>query len=317
MVRSPSRSELTGLVDLVDVDGAIAPGAVGWSRRPLHRCRVDGPWGRRKRWHYWCVTSEREVVSITFADLDYVGAVVVVVVDRETGVSVRDTAVRPGGWGLALPDVADRGRVELSHGGVHLALVDQGDHARLVARTPRLAIDVTAVRPERHETLNVAVAWEPRRFAYTAKHNTMPATGTVELDGARRAIAPGAFATLDWGRGVWRARTRWNWASASGVQGGHTIGLNLGAQWTDEENALCVDGKLRKLDTRVRFGWDRADPKRPWRLEGDGVDLTLTPEFVERVPRVLHVAFGAFRGRVDDVEIDQLFGWAEELGVLW
>ncbi len=317
MGRSPSRSELVELVDLVGDGGAIAPGAVGWSRRPLHRCRVDGPWGRRKRWHYWCVTSEREVVSLTFGDLDYAGAVAVVVVDRATGVAVRDVAVRPGGWGLALPEVADRGRVEVSHRGVHLALVDRGDHARLVARTPRLAVDVTAVRPDGHESLNVAVAWAPRRFAYTAKHNTLPATGTVDVDGARRAIAPGAFATLDWGRGVWRARTRWNWASASGVQRGRTIGLNLGAQWTDEENALCVDGKLRKLDTRVGFHWDRADPKRPWRLEGDGVDLTLTPEFVERVPRVLHVAFGTFRGRVDDVEIDDLFGWAEELGVVW
>jgi hypothetical protein len=315
-------------VDLCDPDGAANPAAVGWSRRPWHRCRVDGPWGRRKRWHYWCVTSAREVVSLTFADLDYVGAAVVVIADRATGRSVRDAVVRPGGWGAALPDVADRGRVEIDHGGVHLALTEHGDRARLIARTPRLEVDVTAVRPEGHDTLGVAVAWGPRRFAYTGKHNTLPASGTISVDGERRAVAPGAFATLDWGRGVWPVRTAWNWASASGVHRGRTIGVNLGARWTDgggaNENALCVDGRLTKLTSEVEFRWDRRDPRRPWHLVGPDVDVTVTPELIEALPAPLaalgarlHVAFGTWRGRVLDVAFDDVFGWAEELRAHW
>lgn len=316
------------LVELVGADGAANPDAVGWTRRPLHRCRVDGPWGRRKRWHYWCVTSDREVVSLTFADLDYAGAAVVVVADRTTGASVRDATARPGGWGVALPDVADRGRVDVAHGGVTMSLSEHGDHARLIARTPRLAVDVTVQRPPDHDTLGVAVAWSPTRFAYTGKHNTLPAAGTIEVDGVRRAIAPGAFATLDWGRGVWPMRTRWNWASISGAQGGRTIGVNLGARWTDgggcNENALCVDGVLRKIDSEVRFEWDRHDPRAPWRLVGPDVELTNTPELLESLPPALalagarlHVAFGRFTGRVLDQELTGLFGWSEELTARW
>src|SRR4051812_11385516 len=117
--------EITGFVDLCD-GGVVRPEALGWSRRPLHRCRVDGPWGRRKRWHHWCVTSPREIVALTFADLDWAGFAAVMVVERGRGEIVRDVAVRPLGWGAALPEVADRGRVEVAHGRTRLSLADAG-----------------------------------------------------------------------------------------------------------------------------------------------------------------------------------------------
>ena len=307
--------EIGARVELCDGRGVRAE-ALGWSRRPLHRCRVDGPWGRRKRWHHWCVTSAREVVALTFADLDYLGLAVAMVIDRASGQTVRDVAVRPLGWNAALPDVADRGRVAVAHGKTRLAFADSGARVRLVANTPRLAIDIAVTRPPGHESLGVAVAWPDgggRQFAYTSKQAGLPARGTVAIDGETRAIADGALACLDWGRGVWPRRTRWNWASAAAAR----TSFNLGAQWTHgtTENAVVVDGRLTKLAAPVHFA-----PGGTWHLGGDGVDLALTPEVIEDagVPGLgrIQIAFGAFHGTVGGVAVRDLFGWAEELHVL-
>jgi hypothetical protein len=174
----------------------------------------------------------------------------------------------------------------------------------------------------------VAVARAPHLFAYTGKHVALPARGTVAIDGVARPIAAGAFACLDWGRGVWPARSRWNWAAAAGVDGGRTIGFNLGAQWTDgggaTENAVVVDGRLAKLATEVRFEFDRRAPRAPWHLRGPEVDLRFTPAHV-RHPRAplgplgseLCLGFGTFTGRVGDAAVRDLSGWAEDLRVTW
>jgi hypothetical protein len=303
--------EITAPIDLVS-GGHASGDALGWSRRAVHRCRVDGPWGRRKRWHHWAVTSAREVVAVTFADLDYLGLLAAFVIDRASGRVVRDVQVRPGGWRVPLPDSASHGRVSL---GEKLEIHDSGAHVTLRARTRRLSLDLQIDRPDELDTLGVAVEWpgtRGRRFAYTSKQAGLPARGTITVDGATRAVAPGALACLDWGRGVWPARTRWNWASAAAPG----LSFNLGAQWTHgtTENALVVDGRLRKIAAPVRFDWTR--PDEPWHLRGDGVDLTLVPEHVERAPG-LRLAFGAFHGRILDTDVRELFGWAEELRVTW
>ena len=54
---SGAEREITTPVDLCDARGRLAAGAAGWSRHPLHRANLKGPWGRRKRWEYWCVTT--------------------------------------------------------------------------------------------------------------------------------------------------------------------------------------------------------------------------------------------------------------------
>lgn len=308
-------------------DGSVDRAAIGWSRTPLHACRLPPRWGRRKRWHYWGIITAREVVSLTLADLDYAGLGVIVVHDRVSGRSWRDVRVPPLGWrSTAWPETAARGDIAVERGDFRLAFADDGARVRLEARGKGVAVGIDIERPVSHETLGVAVA--TAGFAqYTSKQNTLPARGWIALDGARRPLADGAFACLDWGRGVWPAHTRWNWAAASGRVDGRVIGLNLGARWTDgggaTENAICVDGRLTKLSGDVRFTWDRRHPRRPWHLTGNDIDLELVPSIVEGQagpggrPLPLVLCFGTFRGRVLDVEVRDLSGWAEEFEVLW
>jgi hypothetical protein len=145
-----------------------------------------------------------------------------------------------------------------------------------------------------------------------------------------------AFGCLDFGRGVWPADCAWNWASASGLQDGHVLGLQLGGLWTDgtgmTENALCVDGRLHKLHEDVVFTYDRRDFMAPWTIRtpaSDRVDLTFAP-FFERTNRVelgiarseVHQMFGRFSGAVvtgdgTRIRIVDMVGWAEEHRARW
>lgn len=61
--------EITAPVDLAH-GRRLNPAAVGWTRVPLHRTAIGG-WGRTKRWEYWGIVTDRFVVGLTVAGLDY------------------------------------------------------------------------------------------------------------------------------------------------------------------------------------------------------------------------------------------------------
>ena len=68
------------------------------------------------------------------------------------------------------------------------------------------------------------------------------------------------------------------------MQDGHTVGLNLGEQWTDgtgmTENGVCIDGHLTKISEDLVFGYDRAAMMKPWRIRTAAawrIDLLFEP----------------------------------------
>jgi hypothetical protein len=321
--------EITRRVALCDEAGRLRREAIGWSRQPLHDCRIAGRWGRRKRWHHWCVTTPEFVVSMTIADLDYLRLAVVQVIDLDSGRVIERQGVLPLSLGqIGLPNDAAQGEASATILGVHLAFRAHEGGIGLVARARGVVADIEVERRADVESLNVVVPWSDSIYQYTSKQFALRARGEVTLDGVRHVLREDAsWACLDFGRGIWPYRTRWNWASAAGRRNGRVIGMNLGGKWTDgtgaTENGLSVDGTLHKISSDVVFRVSQRS-RAPWSIAGRDVDLTFTPSAPRRVRILLGVAkadlviaFGAFRGRILDHRIDDLFGWAEELDARW
>ena len=336
--RPPTERELTEPVALCVPDGRLNRDAVGWSRRPVHQCALPGTWGRRKRWDYWCVTTPTHILSVTYADVDYLGLADVWFFDIASGRIANRSAVSPLGRAFTLPDRAGGSSMSYDGQGLRLGITEEPAGTRLTAAFRDFQSDVLLARPEGHESMSVVIPWGDRRFQCTTKDNTRPATGTARW-GSEEWVFGGsghAYGCLDFGRGKWPYRTTWNWGSASGVVGERTVGLQLGGKWTVgtgmTENALCIDGGASKLSEELAWEYDRTDWLRPWHVStptSSRVDLTFSPVYDKKSRLQLGVAdseahqcFGTYAGTVtpDDgspIVIDNLFGWAEEARWRW
>ncbi|MBB1031046.1 MULTISPECIES: DUF2804 domain-containing protein [unclassified Dietzia] len=312
----------------------LDPAAVGWTRTPLHRTAIAG-WGRTKRWEYWGIVTDRFVVGLTVAGLDYLSTCAVYVLDRRTGVETTRSGINP----LARPAFSDEAGVGTVHasagvgsGRVGIEIDDDDEGATAIrVRAPGLRVDLDVLRPG-HDSLGVVVPWTERRFQYTLKDLANPVTGSVTLDGIARDLGTG-WAVLDRGRGRWRYATRWNWGAGSGVVDGVPCALQVGGRWTDgtgsTENGILVDGRLHKISEDLHWTYDLADPAAAWRVRGERLDATLTPFHLRRDITELgilavrtHQAFGTWSGTgvLDDgtaVRLDGLTGWAEESRNRW
>jgi hypothetical protein len=284
--------ELVEPVDLCLADGGLNPAAVGWSRRPVHRCNL-GRGG--KRWDFWGVTDGKLFLEALVARVELGAMGHVALTDLETG--ARSDRPAPFARAVSLGDKAGAAS-SCRWLGVELALASD----RLVGRARDLEFDLALSVDQ--DSLSTVVP-RPDRFWYTSKHVGVRARGRIagrDFDG---------WATLDYGRGRWPTRgTRWNWA----VGAAPGIAFNLGARWTDgtgaTENGLIVDGKLTKIHTPVRFGED-------FSIEGDEVSLRFTPKLERRIgfPPFAGLKWraGRFDGQVLNHRIDGLIGWAEAL----
>jgi len=113
--------ELTAPANLCLPNGRLNPTAVGWSRRPLHRCNLRGRWPRKKKWNYWAITTESHLFSATISHLDYAGLVFVYYADFTSQQLTEVTRLLPLGWGCPMPDEVNTYVVHDSSG-FHLAM---------------------------------------------------------------------------------------------------------------------------------------------------------------------------------------------------
>ncbi|MEZ4326468.1 MAG: DUF2804 domain-containing protein [Polyangiales bacterium] len=329
--------ELRDEVDLCLPDGRLNPAARGHSRRQLHRTNLRG-FGRTKRWEYWGIITPTHVIGLTLADLDVLSLQEVFLLDRATGRERSIPFAAPMGLGVRLPDGLPP--FEATGHGPYSSFRFTGEHARpgrpagtrLHVRVPRVSLN--AFVESAGDALGVVVPFGEGLFQYTLKAPACPVSGVIWVDGVSYAIPAGeSWAVLDRGRGRWPHAIVWNWAVGSGVVEGKRTGLQLGAKWTAgtgaTENALFVDGVMHYLPDEVDFTYDTVNWDRPWRAQGERLDVTLTPFHVRHagvdlgpLGSEVHQAFGHWRGWVSDTHgvrhsVDGLVGWAEQADNRW
>lgn len=327
--------EITEMTDLAH-GRRLNPAAVGWSRSPVFRTEISG-WGRTKRWEHWGVVSDRFVVGLTVAGLDYLANCAVYVFDRSTGVETVRSGIAPFG-SPDFSDVPGDGTIHAAAGpgSTRVTIEIDDDNAAdgtttIGVRAKGLQVELAVRRPG-HDSLGVVVPWGEKRFQYTLKDLANPVTGRVTLDGVAHDLGEG-WAVLDRGRGRWRYSNVWNWGAGSGVVDGSTRAIQVGGKWTDgtgtTENGILVDGWMHKIGEDLNWTYDVSDRAGSWRVWGERLDATLTPFHQRRDITELGVlavktwqCFGVWHGSgvLDDgttVSLDGLVGWAEESRNRW
>jgi len=331
--------ELKKAVDLCLASGRLNHDAVGWSRRPLHNCNLTGSPLRKKRWNYWCITTDHFLFSVTLSNIDYMGLAFIYFLDFKSSFFHEKTVIRFFGKGFDLGNlVADNAVFEDPQ--LAISMLTDGPGTTIDVDCPdfqgdQLSADLIIKTPVDHETLNVVIPWSENRFQFTSKQHCLPVEGTVKI-GKKSYSTTGGYACLDFGRGIWPFSSFWNWAGGSGKSSSYTIGLNLGAGWTDgtgmNENGIVIDGVLSKISEDLIFDYSSSAFMQPWSIRTPAskmVNLTFTP-FFERVAKTnalilrseVHQMIGRFSGTVQDhngdsYPVEDLIGWAEEHYARW
>ncbi|WP_235857481.1 DUF2804 domain-containing protein [Paenibacillus albiflavus] len=333
--------EIMNQVDLCDANGKLLHDSVGWSRYPMIRCNVTGHPLRKKKWNYWCVTNAKCLFSVTISNLDYAAAMFMYVLDLDTLEFEEQTVVVPFGRGCDMPDEVN---ASVQFAGKQMQIVFHYESGITTIRVrcenfggKLLTAELEIHCPSDHETLNVVVPWNANRFQFTSKQNCLRTNGKLMWGDREYLFDPSdSFACLDYGRGVWKYKSTWNWGSASGMQQGRLIGITFGGRWTDgtgvTENGIVVEGKLSKLGEDMVWKYNPSDYMKPWLLETsktDRVSLKFVP-FYERIAKTkaviidseVHQMIGRYYGYVvtdedEKLEIDGLVGWAEDHRARW
>ncbi len=320
--------------------GQLNRAAVGWSRLPLHTCNVTGHWPRKKKWNWWGFSDGQWFLSVVVADMDYIGAAAVMLLDVEARTHVQKETLVPLAAGMRLGTQVDEDvRFHQQGTKVVFAQTPKGLSVEVSVKDldgAPLHASLSVTRPKDHESLNVVIPWDDDHFQFTSKQHGLPVAGTVRHGGAEHAFSPeDTFAVHDYGRGVWPYHTRWNWGAGIGHSGGHTVGLQLGGKWTDgtgmTENGVLVDGRLTKISEDLTWTYDVNNFMTPWRIhapESEAVALTFTPAYqmaqstnMVVVQSQLNVLYGHFNGTVkaggETLKVKDFFGWCEEHDARW
>lgn len=147
--------------------------------------------------------------------------------------------------------------------------------------------------------------------------------------GSREIALDGGVGGYDYTHGLLPRHTKWRWAYAMGkTTGGDPFGFNVVAGFVGEpECAAFVGGEVVPI-AEPRIELDVADPMRPWRVVGDGIDLAFAPGAAHaqatnlvlvksRFIQPVGTFSGTMRIRGRDVLLAGLPGVVEDQDVLW
>ncbi|WP_339488083.1 DUF2804 domain-containing protein [Pseudomonas sp. EL_65y_Pfl2_R95] len=323
--------------DLCLKNGMLNPDAIGWSNRPQINCTLLQHKGRRKRWNHWCFTTPTWMLSVTQANLDYVGYGAAYFLDLVTGESASFSQMRALARGCTLPDHPQQSHA-FSHRNLSFQLNEYPGRACLSLSASNLGghpieILLDIQRPTHLESVNLVAPMGPGTFHATCRQLGLPVSGSVQLgDRLYTCEAGHSFASMDFGRGVWPLNSHWKRAAFAAPGG---IAGNFGTHWTDysglSENALWFGGELQQITHNVELTPLGKGRLANWRIEtaDKQVHLTFTPRQLHHASP--HVGplfadtrqwFGHFDGELlspqgEHVPVNAALGWLGATDARW
>ncbi|MBX3204167.1 MAG: DUF2804 domain-containing protein [Labilithrix sp.] len=291
---------------------------------------------RRKKWVYVALASDEVWVSLAVVRMGYATSAFGFAFDLRSRRMLADATVVAPPRAAEIADDAHAAGVLARFGFGRTSIAIERRPARgattevceLRARFAGLDIDVAIDEAAAPPSISAIAELGPSLVSATEKRALATAHGSV-VAGGRRFSLDGAMAAYDYTHGLMPRHTRWRWAFAMGrAKDGAPVAFNFVQGFVGEAEcaAFRTDGVFPIREPH--FDFDVARPEAPWRLVGDGTDLTFDVGGVHAQRTNLVVVrsrflqpVGTFRGtlRVDgrDVELDGVPGVVEDQDVLW
>lgn len=315
---APAFGAYAGPMPAVSID--VAGARRGWTARHV----------RRKRWVYVAISSRELFVGLAVVHTGFAATAFVFAYDRAARRMLADrTALGPP----TAAQVADAPHADgvlssFAFGRTRIAMKRTGATLAIRLGFGDLELDATLDEASAPPPISAIVDLRDGLFNATEKCALASVRGRLRVAG-RTFSLDDATAGWDYTQGLLPRRTRWRWAFALGqTTEGAPIAFNVVQGFVGEaECAAFFGGQVFPL-VEPRFDFDERDPMRPWRITGQGMELSFDPGAVHaQHTQLLFVRsrfvqpVGLFRGKLElqgrDVQLDGVAGVVEDQDVLW
>ena len=340
------QNEITEPIELLDEKGNLTSPGYAKKLYPIyHKPQTFKQRFHTKQWDYYYIGDQHHGLALTIDDNGYMGLDSISFLDFDEKWEITKSMMQFMTLGKKnLPETSVTGDISAQSDKYVMTFYNNGTSRHLEGWMGKFRdkdvitfnIDLTDI-PE--ESMVIMTPFDKEgHYYYNQKINCMKASGEVIIGEDHYYFNDGAYATLDWGRGIWTYKNTWLWSSLSTEVDGVPFGFNLGYGFGDtsaaSENMLFYQGKAHKLED-VTFHIPQKDGKddfmSPWTFTSsdDRVNLTFTP-ILDRASKTdvgiicsdQHQVFGYFNGTcvLDDgkvIELKDKLSFAEKVYNKW
>jgi hypothetical protein len=232
----------------------------------------------RKAWLYGAITTDEVWISFCVVHLGYASNAFVFVYDVARAEMLVDRTAIAAPWQARVADDAHRAGPLATFRGRGLSLASSRDGTSLVvsARSAGVDLDARLSAEDAPPAISAIAALGAGRYNTTEKRAPLAVTGHARV-GDREVPLDGALGGYDYTCGLLERRTRWRWAFGLGKVEGEPFAFNLVQGFVGEaECAAFAGGRVTPLSEAV-IEVGAPSPEWPWRVSGDGYDLTFQP----------------------------------------
>ena len=285
---------------------------------------------RRKRWVYAAVATEEMWFSLAIVRTGYAATAFAFAYDLQGNRMMLDrTVLGPAGVAHIADDFHQQGEVaRFARGRTRLTVVRRGTTLDLHVKMGDLELDAAVDERTGPPAITAIARLGEGLVNGTEKRALLDVRGRARV-GQREVTLDAGTAGYDYTHGLLPRHTHWRWAFALGkTSAGEPFGFNVVQGFVGEAECAAFLGSEVVPIAEPRFEFDAAEPLKPWRLVGDGIDLAFRPGGVHAQHTNLVVVksrfvqpVGTFRGTLRvagrDVTVETLPGVVEDQDVLW
>lgn len=285
---------------------------------------------RRKRWVYAALSAEGVWIALGIVRTGYASTVFAFACDVTNARMLVDrTSMAPTTAARVADDPHSPGELAaFSFAGTSLSMTRAGGALALRGRVGDIEVDATVDESSGPPAISAIAKVGEGLFDATEKRALMRVRGRARC-GGREIVLDDGVAGYDYTHGLLPRHTKWRWAFALGrAASGERLGFNVVEGFVGQpECAAFFEDAVLPLE-EPRFVFDAEHPDRPWRLEGEGIDLEFEPAAIHAQKTNLLVVrsrfvqpVGTFRGSLrlqgKDVRVDGLPGVVEDQDIYW
>ncbi|WP_373599456.1 DUF2804 domain-containing protein [Paraclostridium bifermentans] len=306
------------------INGDLNEYSIGWNTVPFKDCKINKNHFKKKIWNNYTWMNKDFVLNFAIIDMGYASLVQVDFYDLNSCQNINRIYRYPLSKYIILDERINsyahfKGRKKF------INVLRSSNHLNIDLKWKE--IDITSIIYLDYESLNMVIPLGYDYFHYTSKHMNLKTEGILTIGKVKYDLRD-CKCFIDYGRGVWKRQTNWNWITSGFIDENNiNISINLASKYTDNiginENCIKIDDKIYKLKDDIKFyNINNEGLINIKSLKSDEVNLEFKPSInytkannmlflKSKFNQIVGILNGYIKYRDKYIQINNAIGWCE------